>query len=286
MSRRSFLFRARDKCLVLGARTCLMGIVNVTPDSFSDGGCFEETETAVDHCIRLLDEGADILDIGGESSRPGAESISEQLEIDRILPVIEQLRPETEMPISVDTWKAGVARAALGTGADMINDISSLRLDPDLGKAVVETGAGIVLMHMRGTPATMQSLPPSRDIVRDVGDGLREAVGDAYKSGIAHDRILLDPGIGFGKTLQDNLVLLNQLSFLSDLELPVLVGPSRKSFLGRILNRPVHERIMGTAGACAVGILRGAHVLRVHDIGAVRQISDVVDAILAEDFES
>jgi dihydropteroate synthase len=263
-----------------------MGVVNVTPDSFSDGGCFVEAEAAADHCIRLLDEGADILDIGGESSRPGAEAISEQQEIDRILPVIEQIRPETEMPISVDTWKAGVARAALGIGADMVNDISSLRFDPDLGKVVADTGAGIVLMHMRGTPATMQNLPPSLDIVRGVENGLREAVGKAYKSGIAHDRILLDPGIGFGKTLQDNLVLLNRLPFLDVLELPVLVGPSRKSFLGRILNRPVQERVMGTAGACAVCILRGAHVLRVHDIGAVRQISDVVDAILVEDFES
>jgi dihydropteroate synthase len=285
MSRRSFVFRARDKELSLGCRTRLMGIVNVTPDSFSDGGHFEVPDIAVGHALQLAEDGADILDIGGESSRPGADPISEQQEIDRVVPVIERIRAETGLPISVDTWKSGVAQAAIRAGADIVNDISSLRFDAEIGAVVSREKAGLVLMHMRGTPATMQALPPSGDILGEVAEGLRDAVAQAFKLGVPHDRILLDPGIGFGKTAQDNLVLLNRLSFLDELELPILVGPSRKSFLGRILSRPVHERVMGTAGACAAAIWRGAHVLRVHDVGPVRQISDVVDAILAEQFE-
>ncbi len=285
MSRRSFVFRARDKELALGRRTCLMGIVNVTPDSFSDGGHFEVPAVAVAHGLRLLEEGADILDIGGESSRPGADPISEQEEIDRVVPVIERIRLETRLPISVDTWKSGVARAAIRAGADIVNDISSLRFDPEMGGVARREKAGLVLMHMRGTPATMQTLPPSEDIIAEVVEGSRAAVSEAFKWGILRDRILLDPGIGFGKTAQDNLVLLNRLSFLDEFDLPVLVGPSRKSFLGTILNRPVQDRAMGTAAACSAAILRGAHVLRVHDVGPVRQISDVVDAILAEQFE-
>jgi len=285
MSRRSFVFRARDKELSLGCRTRLMGIVNVTPDSFSDGGHFEVPEIAAAHALQLAEDGADILDIGGESSRPGADPISEQQEIDRVVPVIERIRAETGLPISVDTWKSGVARAAIRAGADIVNDISSLRFDPEVCAVVSREKAGLVLMHMRGTPATMQELPPSADILGEVAEGLRNGVAQAFKMGVPHDRILVDPGIGFGKTAQDNLVLLNRLYFLDELELPILVGPSRKSFLGRILNRPVHERVMGTAGACAVAIWKGAHVLRVHDVGPVRQISDVVDAILAEQFE-
>ena len=282
MARTAFEFRARDKILELGVRTRLMGVVNLTPDSFSDGGRFGDTREAVEHCLQLVEDGVDILDLGGESSRPGAAPVSADEEWSRVGPVLEAIRSRTPAMLSIDTWKAAVALRCLEAGADLINDISALRFDPRMAEVVGESRAGIVLMQMRGIPATMQRIPPSPDILSEVIDDLQVSLNQAHKSHIPHDRILLDPGIGFGKTVDDNLVLINRLPELARLDHPILVGPSRKRWIGAILDRPVGERLVGTLGACAVCILRGAHVLRVHDAKEVRQVADITDAILAE----
>ena len=286
MARARYLFRARDKTLELGLRTRLMAVVNVTPDSFSDGGRFLSPERAVEHGLRLVEAGADILDIGAESTRPGAIPVSEGEELERILPVLEGLRRETAIPVSVDTYKARIAEEALRLGADMVNDISALRFDARMAAVAAEFRAGVVLMQMRGTPASMHRLSPSRDILSEVRRDLQVAVDKATSAGIARDRMLLDPGIGFGKNAAENLVLLNRLTELAGLNLPILVGPSRKSFIGGILGRPVQDRLLGTAAASAVCILRGSHLLRVHDVGEIGQVARVVDAILAEQIET
>jgi dihydropteroate synthase len=286
MARARYLLRARDKTLELGLRTRLMAVVNVTPDSFSDGGRFLSPERAVEHGLRLVEAGADILDIGAESTRPGAIPVSEGEELERILPVLEGLRRETAIPVSVDTYKARIAEEALRLGADIVNDISALRFDARMAAVVAEFRAGVVLMQMRGTPASMHRLSPSRDILSEVRRDLQVAVDKATSAGIARDRMLLDPGIGFGKNAAENLVLLNRLTELAGLNLPILVGPSRKSFIGGILGRPVQDRLLGTAAASAVCILRGSHLLRVHDVGEIGQVARVVDAILAEQIET
>jgi dihydropteroate synthase len=286
MARARYLLRARDKTLELGLRTRLMAVVNVTPDSFSDGGRFLSPERAVEHGLRLVEAGADILDIGAESTRPGAIPVSEGEELERILPVLEGLRRETAIPVSVDTYKARIAEEALRLGADIVNDISALRFDARMATVAAEFRAGVVLMQMRGTPASMHRLSPSRDILSEVRRDLQVAVDKATSAGIARDRMLLDPGIGFGKNAAENLVLLNRLTELAGLNLPILVGPSRKSFIGGILGRPVQDRLLGTAAASAVCILRGSHLLRVHDVGEIGQVARVVDAILAEQIET
>jgi dihydropteroate synthase len=286
MARARYLLRARDKTLELGLRTRLMAVVNVTPDSFSDGGRFLSPERAVEHGLRLVEAGADILDIGAESTRPGAIPVSEEEELERILPVLEGLRRETAIPVSVDTYKARIAEEALRLGADIVNDISALRFDARMATVAAEFRAGVVLMQMRGTPASMHRLSPSRDILSEVRRDLQVAVDKATSAGIARDRMLLDPGIGFGKNAAENLVLLNRLTELAGLNLPILVGPSRKSFIGGILGRPVQDRLLGTAAASAVCILRGSHLLRVHDVGEIGQVARVVDAILAEQIET
>jgi dihydropteroate synthase len=275
-------FRARDKKLELGSKTRLMGVVNITPDSFSDGGRFLDPDRAADHCFALVKSGADILDLGGESSRPGAQPVSVHEEEDRVLPVLERVRNGTSVLISVDTYKASVAEEALRLGADVVNDISSFRLDPRVAEVVAEWNAGVVLMHMRGSPSKMHLLPPSTDILKEVHDDLQVAVNKAYNSNIARDRIILDPGIGFGKNTAENLQIFSRLSFLRDFELPILVGPSRKRFIGRLLGLPSGERLMGTAASCAVSIWSGAHLLRVHDVKEMKQVAMIVDAIDAE----
>ncbi len=282
MSRETFLFRARDKYLELGLRTRLMGVVNVTPDSFSDGGRYFSPREAIDRCLKIVDEGADLIDIGGESTRPDSRPVSANQELERILPVIEAVRPQVAVMISVDTYKSRVAEEALKAGADLINDISSFRFDPGIAKVVARSEAGVVLMHCRGTPATMHQLPPSTDIIRDVHDGLQIAVNTAYKSGIDRDRIVVDPGIGFGKDAVENLQILNRLRFPEELGLPVLVGPSRKRFIESVLGLPVDQRLVGTVAAAVVAVLNGAHMLRIHDVAEVRQATQVTDAILSE----
>lgn len=282
MCRKTYLLQAREKTLELGTRTRMMGVVNITPDSFSDGGRFLSRQSAVERCLELAEAGAELLDLGGESTRPGAQPVSAAQELDRILPVLEEVRPQVPVVISVDTYKASVARRALEAGADMINDISAFRLDPEMPEVVSRAQAGAVLMHMRGTPQNMQKLPPSPDILGEIQTDLGVAVTKALESGISRNQLIIDPGIGFGKTADENCLILNRLSALKSFDLPVMVGPSRKSFLGKILDLPVQERTWGTAASVAFAIARGAHIVRIHDVGEMRQVARVSDALLGE----
>lgn len=280
-----FKFRARNRELLVGRRTAVMGVVNVTPDSFSDGGAFGDPARAVDRCLELASEGADILDIGGESSRPGAVPVALSDELRRVLPVVSAVRGQLDIPISVDTYKSAVARAALEEGADVINDISAFRLDPGMPRVVAAYEAGVVLMHMRGVPENMQKMAPSPDIIGEIKTQLEEALAVAYSHRIERDRIVLDPGIGFGKTVDDNLRILNRLSALAAFGFPIMVGTSRKSFLGRILDGDETGRMWGTASSVVVSIVRGAHIVRVHDVRQIRMVAAVADAILSETLE-
>lgn len=282
LSRKIYHFKARDKELELGRFTRIMGVVNLTPDSFYDGGRHRNAAEAVDYCFALAEAGADLLDLGGESSRPGADPVTAAEEIDRVLPVLEAIRGELDLPLSIDTCKAEVARSALEAGADLVNDISALRADPEIGALVAREQAGLVLMHMRGRPKTMQKIPPSADILEEIQGDLQSALQTAYAQQIQSDRIILDPGIGFGKTLEDNLRILNRLAFLERFDLPLLVGTSRKSFIGELLDVPPGGRLLGTAASVAGAIVRGAHMVRVHDVAEMRSVVRVVDALLCE----
>jgi len=280
--RSTHTLRLPGRDLELGRRTLLFAVINLTPDSFYDGGRYDSPGAGVEHALRLVEQGADVLDIGGESSRPGAQSVSAQVEIDRVLPVVEGIRRHSDIPLSIDTTKLEVARVCLAAGADLINDISAFRFEPELAVEIARTGAAVILMHSRGTPHTMQQMPSSSDILGDVASTLAAAVEQAFQSGISRDRILIDPGVGFGKTAQDNLKILQRLSFLSRFELPVLVGTSRKSFIGKILDLPLEERLWGTAATVAAAVLGGAHAVRVHDVVENRQVCRIVDAILEQ----
>ncbi len=280
--RRHFRIEARDRVLNLGSSTLIMGVLNVTPDSFSDHGAFFETSRAVERAWRIAEEGADILDLGGESTRPESQGVSAAEELRRVLPVLEALSGKYPLPISIDTSKYEVGRAALERGVVIVNDITALRKDPRLGEAAAAGGAGIVLMHMRGEPATMQTLPPSPDILAEIEDWAGKAVARAEELGIARDKIILDPGIGFGKTAQQNLRIIFNLDRLAAAGFPVLIGSSRKAFIGRILGDPGRDRIWGSAAAVAVSVLSGAHIVRVHDVAAMRDAARVADAILNE----
>ena len=265
-----------------GCRTLVMGIVNITPDSFSDGGRCVTAQSAVVHGLQLLEDGADILDIGGESTRPGAHPVSAAEEMARILPVIRSLRERTALPISVDTWKSEVAEAAIAAGATIVNDISGFTLDPALAGVVARTGVGCVLMHMRGTPQTMQQFTDYTDLASEVTAELAAALERAVAAGIPRDRLVLDPGIGFSKTAEQNHDLIRSLGrFRSTLGRPLLAGPSRKSFIGKLLpgNPPAAERVWGTAAAVTACILYGADIIRVHDVAEMRQAACVADAL-------
>ena len=277
--RRGFSLRLGAQVLELGERTAIMGIVNVTPDSFSDGGTFLDPAAAIEHGLRLAGEGADILDVGGESTRPGAEPVSEQEELRRVVPVVRELAARSGVPVSIDTSKAAVAEAALAAGATIVNDVSALRLDPRLGEVVARSGAALVLMHMQGTPRTMQQAPHYEDLLGEVIAGLAAGVGRAAAAGIDPGRMLVDPGIGFGKSLEHNLELLARLDELAVLGQAILVGPSRKAFIGKLLDLPPAERLEGTIAACCCAADRGAHLVRVHDVGPVRRALRVADAI-------
>jgi len=281
MSRRRFTLQAGAHELALGGRTLIMGIVNVTPDSFSDGGAFLDPAAAVEHGLRLAAEGADILDVGGESTRPGAAPVPLEEELRRVVPVVRGLASRCQAPISVDTTKAAVARAALAEGAAIVNDVSALRFDPALGPVVAAAGAALVLMHMRGEPRTMQQGPRYDDLLGEVRAELAAALARAAAAGVDPARTIVDPGIGFGKSLEHNLELLERLGELEALGRPVLVGPSRKSFIGGITGAPPAERVEGTIAACCLAAARGAHAVRVHDVAAVRRALTVADAILA-----
>ncbi len=247
-----------------------MGIVNTTPDSFSDGGEFLDPDRAVEHALKLVSDGADLLDVGGESTRPGSDTVSVKVELERVIPVIERLRPLTEVPISIDTTKAEVALQALDAGANIVNDISGLTFDPGMSAVCARAGAGVICMHIQGTPKTMQESPHYTDVVSEVAAWLAARLDALEQAGIPRERVVLDPGIGFGKTARHNLELMWGLPRLVELGRPVLIGHSRKRFLGKLLGRPVEERSAGTLGVSIALIERGAHLLRVHDVRAVR----------------
>jgi dihydropteroate synthase len=256
-------------------RVLVMGILNVTPDSFYAGGRTYDSDAAVKVGLTMIEDGADMLDIGGESSRPGADPVSVDEELRRVLPVIESLRAQTSLPISVDTTKAYVAREALRAGASIINDISALRADPDMASTIAEASAKVILMHMQGVPQTMQNEPCYTDVVAEVCNFLRQRAEVAQAAAIPADHIILDPGIGFGKRLEHNLALLRQLPKLTSCGYPVLIGLSRKSFLGQLLDLPASQRLEGTIAANTVAILGGTSIIRVHDVKEGRRTADV-----------
>jgi dihydropteroate synthase len=274
--------------LELGRRTCVMGVVNVTPDSFSDGGRFLNPAAAVAQGLRLAVEGADIIDVGGESTRPFSEAVSAEEEIRRVVPVIAELAGQIRAPISIDTTKAAVARRALEAGAAMVNDIAALRFDPGLAGVAAEFGVPVILMHMRGEPRTMQVTPRYDDLVGEIYSFLQEAAAAAERQGISRSRIIVDPGIGFGKTPEHNLQLIRRLPEFAGLDLPLLVGPSRKSFIRKLV-KPEGEKDVspdlpavetGTQAAVAASIFNGAHIVRVHDVASTVATVKVVDAIV------
>lgn len=262
------------------AKPLVMGVINTTPDSFSDGGSFLDVDAAVRHGLKLVDEGADILDIGGESTRPGSEPVDASEEMRRVLPVIEGLIAATNIPISIDTNKALVAREACERGASMINDVTGLSGDPNMVNVVAETGATLCLMHMQGTPVTMQENVTYTDVCTDIEHTLSQAINKALEHDIDFERIVIDPGIGFGKHLPHNLALIQSCGVMaSRLKRPILMGVSRKSFLGELTNRSVDQRTYGTAAAITACVLAGAHIVRVHDVAAARDVVAVAHAL-------
>lgn len=256
-----------------------MGILNVTPDSFSDGGKFLESRAAVEHGLAMVEEGADILDIGAESARPGAASIDEEEELRRLYPVLEELGRHSQVPISVDTTKSSVARTALELGATIINDISALRFDTDMAGVVARAQAGLVLMHMQGTPQTMQQSCSYEHVVDEIQGFLQERFQWATEQGIAPDHIIVDPGIGFGKNIRHNLLLIANLRSFHSLGRPVMVGVSNKAFIGTILEKEIEDRLMGTAAAVATAVLQGAHIVRVHDVARMKEVVRMAQAL-------
>lgn len=286
MKRRAeFRLKLPSRTLVLGERTFIMGVLNVTPDSFYAGSRVLATDTAVERALQMQRDGADILDIGGESTRPGSGGTSADEELARVLPVLESLRGRLHIPISIDTQKSAVAEAAAAAGAEIINDVSSLRTDPALAEVARRRRLLLILMHMRGQPRTMQKRPFARNVLADVASGLRSALVRARKAGIAKSQIILDPGIGFGKSFEQNCQLLARLPELARLGCPLLVGTSRKTFIGALLAAkpgeilPPEHRLWGTAATVAAAVLGGAHIVRVHDVAEMAQVVKLADAI-------
>ena len=261
----------------LTARTHVMGILNVTPDSFSDGGEFFAPEDAVRRGMEMIEEGADFIDVGGASSRPGSDPVSVDEELRRVLPVVERLARASAVPVSIDTWRARVAAEALDAGAVIVNDITGLRGDPQTAAETSRRGASLVVMHMKGTPKTMQDAPSYGDLIGEISAALRASVAIARAAGIA--QVFVDPGIGFGKTPRHNLEILRRLGEFRELGCPILVGPSRKSFIGAVLDLPTSERLEGTAAAVAVAVLHGASIVRVHDVRAMKRVAALTDAV-------
>lgn len=270
----------RERSFCWGERTYLMGVLNVTPDSFSDGGEFNTPETALAQAKRLVEAGVDILDIGGQSTRPGSQKVSESTELQRVLPVVEAVRSALSVPISVDTTRASVAKAAVAVGADMINDISGGTFDSEMFAVVAQLGVPLILMHIRGTPETMQTLTHYHDLMGEIYEFLEERIQVAVQAGIMRSHLIIDPGIGFAKTAEQNIQLLRQLSIFRSLGVPLLVGVSRKSFIGHILKQPdPKQRVWGTAAACCAAIAAGSDILRVHDVLELHDVCRVADAI-------
>jgi dihydropteroate synthase len=283
--RKKFQLMLRSGRLFLGERTLVMGVLNVTPDSFSDGGKFLQPESAIEHAFLMERAGADFLDIGGESTRPGSVETSASEELDRILPVLEALRGRLKIPVSVDTRRASVAELAIRAGAELINDVSGLKSDPQIAEVAARYRVPLIVMHMRGEPRTMQAGRFARDVMKDVMQGLRGSVAIARKAGVGKTQIIVDPGIGFGKSFAQNYELLQKLPQLAKLGYPLLVGTSRKGFLGATLARdgqpaPPEERIWGTAATVTASILNGAHIVRVHDLPEMVKVVRVADCLL------
>ncbi|GAB4251076.1 dihydropteroate synthase [Deferrisoma sp.] len=279
-------FRWHGGTLRLEARPLVMGILNVTPDSFSDGGEFFDRDAALERALAMVEEGADLLDVGGESTRPGAPLVSQDEEERRVLPVIEHLAHRVGVPISVDTYKAAVARKAVDAGAAIVNDVSGLRMDPEMARAVAETGAGLVVMHMRGDPRTMQSDTTYDDLVGEIFRALEESVDRAVEAGVDRSRVWIDPGIGFGKSAGQNLVLLRRLGEFRSLGCPILVGASRKSFIGKTLGiDDPKDRLEGSLAAAVLAVAGGARILRVHDVRATRRAADLAWAVCSAEEE-
>ena len=284
--RSDYKITSRGTCLDLGCRTHIMGILNVTPDSFSDGGHYADRARALSHARDMAAAGADIIDIGGESTRPGAEPLPEEEELRRIIPLIERLSAELTVPISVDTYKSSVAKKALEAGASIVNDISGLRFSPDMAQVVAEYGAALVVMHIKGTPRDMQQNPVYADVVAEIRTFLEESIELAVRAGVDREKILVDPGIGFGKTLEHNLTVLNRLDEFRVLGRPIVLGASRKRFIGTILGMPVpEERVEGTAATVALGIERGASVVRVHDVAVMARVARMSDAVVRNKYQ-
>ena len=277
--RKQYTMKLRGKGLELGRRPLIMGILNVTTDSFSDGGRFADYDRALAQAFELIAAGADILDVGGESTRPGSDPVPLTVEIERVTPIIRAVRESSDIAISIDTTKSEVALQALSAGADIINDVSSLRFDPDMARVAAESGAPLILMHMLGTPRTMQINPVYESVVSEIIEFLEERMRFAAQNGIERSQIIIDPGIGFGKTVAHNLHIIKNLDSFSCTDRPILLGVSRKRFIGSVLGRTEGERELGTAIANAFGIAAGAHILRVHDVAFHREAIRMAEAL-------
>lgn len=283
LPRREFTIQAQDYRIDLGKITKVMGIINVTPDSFSHDGCLSGknyTSKAVALGKKFIREGADILDVGGESSRPGSCKISIEEEIKRVVPAIKKLSKITKVPISIDTYKSSVAKQALDAGANIVNNIKGVTCEKNLLAMVKRYNAAIILMHIRGTPRTMQKKISYHDLMKEIIASLQKSIEKCLEIGIKSDKIIIDPGIGFGKTVENNLEILNRLADLSKLNHPILIGTSRKSFIGKTLEKNIDQRLMGTAATVCAGILRGAHIVRVHDVKKIKDTVKMMDAII------
>lgn len=278
MSRKPYAWKLKRRELVLGERTLIMGILNVTPDSFSDAGHFADPDRAFARAVELEEQGADVIDIGAESTRPGSQRISEAEELRRLIPVLKRLRSKLAVPVSVDTYKSGVAAKALEHGAEIVNDPSGLTFDPQLARVAANHDAGLVLNHMRGTPETWEKLPPLKDVMTSVFADLEATVHRAVRSGMDRARLVIDPGLGFGKRKEQNTEILSRLHELARLDLPILVGPSRKGFLGQA---PGPALLSASAAAVTAAILRGAHIVRVHDVAEMKAAVQIADQVLS-----
>jgi len=283
-TRRVYNWKCRDRTVVLGDRTLVMGILNVTPDSFSDGGNYSDPTAAAERALEITAQGADIIDIGGESTRPGATPVSEPEEIRRTIPVIKRIRAQSDVLISIDTMKAATARQAMEAGADIINDVSAFKADAKMVEIAAETQAGVVLMHMKNSPQTMQKNPEYENVVQEVCSYLRNQLDFVVQHGVHRNRVVIDPGLGFGKTVEHNLELLRKLSQLADCGSPILAGASRKSFIGQVIGREnPEERWAGSLGGAAWAVLHGAHILRVHDVIDTCDVCKLMDTLLNGD---
>ena len=265
--------------LDLGKRTLIMGILNVTPDSFYDGGRYTTPEAALNHALRMAEDGADIIDVGGESTRPGSERISVEEELSRVIPVIEKIRQRSNIPISIDTYKNEVARAALSSGADIVNDISGLKFDNSLAEVAAEFNCTLIISHIKGSPNDMQNNVHYNNLMAEIKNSLKESISRAESSGVKPEKIIVDPGIGFGKKVNDNLLILKKLSEFKNLGKPIMIGSSRKSFIGKISAAQPDERLEGTIATVCAAVLNGADIVRVHDVKEVCRAVKVIDAI-------